>query len=46
MAQRAGGFSWAVSMLGDAVVGLTSGFVVLLLVTLVQKVWQSVRQVR
>ena len=44
LAQRSGGFAWAVSLLGDAVVGVVTGFVVLLVVTLVQKVWKGARK--
>ena len=44
LAQRSGGFAWAISLLGDAVVGVVTGFVVLLGVTLVQRVWKGVRK--
>jgi NO-binding membrane sensor protein with MHYT domain len=44
LAQRSGGFAWAVSLLGDAAVGVVTGFVALLVVTLVQKVWKGARK--
>ena len=43
LAQRAGGFSWAVSLLGDAAVGLVTGFVVLGVVTAVQRVRKGIQ---
>jgi hypothetical protein len=44
LAQRSGGFAWAVSLLGDAVVGVVTGFVVLLVVTLAQRVCKGARK--
>lgn len=38
LVQRSGGFGWAVSLLGDAVVGLVTGALVLAVVTVIQRV--------
>ena len=43
LVQRSGGFGWAVSLLGDAVVGLVTGAVVLAVVTVVQRVRKGMK---
>ena len=42
LVQRSGGFGWAVSLLGDAVVGLVTGAVVLGVVTAIQRVRKGI----
>ena len=43
LVQRSGGFGWAVSLLGDAVVGLVTGAVVLGVVTAIQRVRKGIK---
>lgn len=43
LAQRSGGFGWAVSLLGDAAVGLVTGAVVLGVVTAIQRVRKGIK---
>ena len=43
LAQRSGGFAWAVSLLGDAVVGVVTGAVVLGVVTAIQRIRKGVK---
>ena len=43
LVQRSGGFGWAVSLLGDAVVGLITGAVVLGVVTAIQRIRKGVK---
>lgn len=43
LVQRSGGFGWAVSLLGDAAVGLVTGAVVLGVVTAIQRVRKGIK---
>ena len=43
LVQRSGGFGWAVSLLGDAVVGLVTGAVVLGVVTAIQRIRKGIK---